>query len=40
MVLTKEPYCASTILGVEEHKEKIEKLDDIGNHIYFYSSSK
>ncbi|CAD8069119.1 unnamed protein product [Paramecium primaurelia] len=40
MVLTKEPYCASTILRVEEHKEKIDKLDEIGNHIYFYSSSK
>ncbi|CAD8086830.1 unnamed protein product [Paramecium sonneborni] len=40
MLLMKEPYCASTILRGEEHKEKIEKLDELGNHIYFYSSSK
>ncbi|CAD8070689.1 unnamed protein product [Paramecium primaurelia] len=41
MVLTKEPYCSSTIfLSVQEQRKKIDKLDEIGNHIYFYSSSK
>ncbi|CAD8092107.1 unnamed protein product [Paramecium sonneborni] len=39
-LLTKEPYCTSTILKREEHQEKLEKLDELGNHIYFYSSSK
>ncbi|CAK81564.1 unnamed protein product (macronuclear) [Paramecium tetraurelia] len=41
MVLTKEPYCASTIfLNVQEKQKEIDKLDEIGTHIYFYSSSK